>query len=64
HDLQKNEDGTISISLGQKQMGNEANWLPTSIMEEPISITLRCYNPRLDMLSNIESISLPTIEPL
>ncbi|MEM7513187.1 MAG: DUF1214 domain-containing protein, partial [Bacteroidota bacterium] len=46
HDLQKNEDGTISISLGQKQMGNEANWLPTSIMEEPISITLRCYNPR------------------
>ena len=64
HDLQKNEDGTISISLGQKQMGNEANWLPTSNKEEPISLTLRCYNPRPDMLSNIESINLPIIEPL
>lgn len=64
HDLQKNEDGTITLMLGQTQIGNKANWLPTSNMKEPISITLRCYNPRPDMLSNIESISLPTIEAL
>jgi len=63
-DLLKNPDGTITIYLGQSEMNPKSNWLPSSIKEEPISLTLRCYNPTAKMLNNINSINLPIIEPL
>ena len=64
HNLLKNPDGTVTIYLGQNEIKPKSNWLPSSIKEEPISLTLRCYNPTLKMLSHIKSISLPVIEPL
>ena len=64
HKLLKNEDGTIIIYVGQQEIEPISNWLPTSIAKEPISLTLRCYNPTSKMLNEIESVSLPVIEPL
>jgi len=64
HDLLKNPDETISIYLGQNEIKPTSNWLPSSIKEESISLTLRCYNPTTKMLKDIQSINLPIIEPL
>lgn len=64
HDLLRNPDGTITIYLGQSETKSQSNWLPSSIKEEPISLTLRCYNPTTKMLKNIHSIPLPIIEPV
>lgn len=63
-DLLKNPDGTITIYLGQSETKPKSNWLPSSIKEEPVSLTLRCYNPTTKMLKNIHSIPLPIIEPV
>jgi len=64
HDLLRNADGTITIYLGQSEMKPTSNWLPSSLKEETISLTLRCYNPNTKMLNNIDSINLPIIKPV
>ncbi len=64
HKLSKNPDGTITLYLGQHEMQPVSNWLPSSIIDEPISLTLRCYHPTASMLRDIESINLPTIKPI
>lgn len=64
HKLSKNSDGTISIYLGQNEIEPKTNWLPSSIKEVPISLTLRCYNPNAKMLNDIKSVILPIIEPI
>jgi len=64
HELHKNQDSSITIYVGQDEMGARSNWLPTSTKAEPISLTLRCYNPTAKMIHEMGSITLPSITPL
>lgn len=59
--LVKNEDGTIAITLSQKSVGSPENWLPTPPDNQHISVSLRCYNPTVKMLEDIENVLLPII---
>ncbi len=59
NNIKRESDGSYIIYLSSKQR-NE-NWLPSGVIEQNLSLTLRLYNPSPSVYENIETIRLPRI---
>jgi len=64
HDLHTEPDGAILIVLSKDQPDSEANWIPLPGTAQNLTLTLRCYHPKEEMLTSIESIDFPVVQRL
>ena len=60
--LIKKEDGTLTILVSKDIPLNRINWIPAPKEAQPMTLTLRCYNPKQEMLANIQGVEFPTIK--
>lgn len=63
HPLAKSANGQIVIYLSTSQSEDESNWIPLPDSTQNFSLTLRCYSPSDNMLSNFSSVQFPEIRP-
>lgn len=56
------KDRKFEILLSSKE--EKGNWLPTGTKKQRFYVALRLYNPSQEMIDNLETIELPTVEEI